>query len=473
MFGKIFRWLARAVRGKEQLSVVPGFLRPIDTDALAQELELKRNGIERGNKNLPASDETELDSIEQSITQRIVSEWTYQGDELINNLRAYNARLVGYSIHTEQAQLGLAAKNAVTRLQSASVQANAYLGPMKNEYLEARKEFEDFRTKHRLARPARDPAGRWTTYGFLFVLIAIESVLNGFFFQKGSEFGLIGGIGIAIGISAVNVMFAFGLGLWPARLMNHRNLLLRSLAFLVTLLGFGILILVHAFAAHFRDSVALLNDDGPAAMKAAINHLWNKPLEISDLYSAYLFALGIFFGIGAFWKGYTSDDPYPGYGAAYRRRENARENYSNEHRLLFDDLEKEKESTVGRLRDGIENIPHFPQLAAQILVQRGALIQRFQAYETGVVLSVNRLLQIYRDENRSRRTTPPPKHFGEKWILPHSFLKDLETNPPDTPQPVPQDEIRSIVAELEKYRDDVLSEYTKLMVLYPHPTNMP
>jgi hypothetical protein len=76
MFGKIFRWLAKAVRGKEQLSVVPGFLRPIDTDALAQELELKRNGIERGNKNLPASDETELDSIEQSITQRIVSEWT-------------------------------------------------------------------------------------------------------------------------------------------------------------------------------------------------------------------------------------------------------------------------------------------------------------------------------------------------------------------------------------------------------------
>jgi hypothetical protein len=139
MFDKVFRGFAKAVRGKEQLSVVPGFLRPIDTDALARELELKKSGLERGKKNLPTSDETELDGVEQTITQRIVSEWTYQGDELINNLRAYNVRLVGYSIHTEQAQLGLAAKNAVTRLQNASVQADAYLGPMKNEYLEARK----------------------------------------------------------------------------------------------------------------------------------------------------------------------------------------------------------------------------------------------------------------------------------------------------------------------------------------------
>ena len=89
------------------MSVVPGFLRPIDTDALARELELKKSGLERGKKNLPTSDETELDGVEQTITQRIVSEWTYQGDELINNLRAYNVRLVGYSIHTEQAQLGL------------------------------------------------------------------------------------------------------------------------------------------------------------------------------------------------------------------------------------------------------------------------------------------------------------------------------------------------------------------------------
>ena len=34
-------------------------------------------------------------------------------------------------------------------------------------------------------------------FGLLFVLVALESVLNGFFFAKGSEFGLVGGIGTA------------------------------------------------------------------------------------------------------------------------------------------------------------------------------------------------------------------------------------------------------------------------------------
>src|SRR5262249_44416565 len=152
-----------------------------------------------------------------------------------------------------------------------------------------------------------------------------------------------------------------------------------------------------------------------------------------DPYSVYLFGLGILFGIGAFWKGYRSDDPYPWYGAAYRRREEARENYSNEHRLLFDDLEREKEQTVAALRDGIENIPKFPQLAANVIIQRGARIQKFAAYETSVELAVNQLLQIYRDENRSNRSAPPPDHFSEKWSLPYSFLKNTEAGPVSGP----------------------------------------
>ncbi len=473
MFAKIFRWFARAIRGKKRLSVVPGFLRPIDTDALARELELKKNGAERGANNQPTSTETTFDGVEQSIVQRIVTEWTYQGDELINNLRAYNERLVGYSIHTEQAKLALAARNAITRMQNASVKAEAYLGPLKNEYLEARKEFEDFRAKHHLTRPARDPAGRWTTFGLLFIMIAIESGLNAFFFQKGSDFGFLGGVGTAIGISITNVAFAFLLGLWPARLMNRRNILLRSLAFVVTVLGLSALVGLYAFAAHFRDAVTLLKDDGPLAIKAAIDHLKTAPLEVSDLNSAYLFGLNILFGIGAFWKGYTFDDPYPGYGSAYRRREDARDNYSDEHRLHFGDLEKEKEDTAELLREGITNLPQFPQFAHQILVQRGALVERFRAYELAVEISVNQLLQIYRDENQSHRKTPPPNHFGEKWTLPQSFLQSDKILPHmGNPEEVPQSETKAVISEFEKHRDEVLSEYTDLMIKYPHPTNM-
>ena len=462
---------ASAVRGEERSSVVPGFLRPIDTGALERQLKLKELGTQRGEKELPSSGEKILDATEQTIIQRIVSEWTWQGDELINNLRAYADRLIGFSVGSEQAQLGLAAKNAVARLQNASIQATAQLGPLKADYLAARKELDDFRGRQRLDRPARNPARRWTTFGLLFVLIAFESVLNGFFFAKGSAFGLIGGVGTAIGISATNVIFAFLLGLGPARSINRKNILIRAFGFAVTLAGLIALVALHAFAAHFRDATALVGED--RALKKAIEGLMEAPWAIANLNSGYLFGLGLIFGLGAFWKGYTFDDPYPGYGARYRRVENAREAYSDEHKFLFDDLEQEKEDTVRRLREGITRIPLFPQHAAEVRAQRAALIQKFRAYESSVEFAANQLLQIYRGANQSSRTTPTPAHFGETWKLPHSFLNNREiidlTAEPVTTSP---EEIAAITLELNHHRDAVLSEYMKLITQNPHPTEM-
>jgi hypothetical protein len=68
-------------------------LRPIDTGALERELNLKEVGSQRGMKELPDTTDDIFDAVEQTIVQRVVSEWTWQGEELINNLRAYAARL--------------------------------------------------------------------------------------------------------------------------------------------------------------------------------------------------------------------------------------------------------------------------------------------------------------------------------------------------------------------------------------------
>src|SRR5262249_49712347 len=128
-----------------------------------------------------------------------------------------------------------------------------------------------------------------------------ESVLNGVFFAKGSERGLIGGIGIAIGISLVNVTFAWLLGLGPARFINYRNIIIRLLGFLATVAGFAGLVALHAFAAHYRDAMAHFPED--QAWSVALQTLSSAPWAISSLSTAYLFGLGILFAIGSFWKG--------------------------------------------------------------------------------------------------------------------------------------------------------------------------
>ena len=60
---------------------------------------------------MPSSEIAELDNVEQAIVQTIESEWAWQGDELTNQLRAYAARLVQFSIKSEFEKLQLTAKS--------------------------------------------------------------------------------------------------------------------------------------------------------------------------------------------------------------------------------------------------------------------------------------------------------------------------------------------------------------------------
>jgi hypothetical protein len=467
-----FRKFTEAIRGDDGRGVVQGYMRPIDTDEIARRLKIDSEAAARGSRDQPSADSQSLDGIEQKIIQTLESEWTYHGSDLINNLRAYSSRLIAVSVQTELANLDLLAQNTLSKLREANHRAEAELGPLRETYVSRRDELDDFRAKYRLKRAARNPARRWTTFGLLFLLIGIESGLNGFFFAKGSEFGLRGGIGTAIGISFVNVLFAFILGLFPMRWINHRNYLVKLIGLIVTIIGLAGLVALHGFAAHYRDATALVGED--RAFATALQTLKTSPLLLADLNSFYLFGIGLLWAFLAIWKGATFDDPHPSYGAHYRRAASAREAYSDEHALLFDDLEKIKEDTVAQLDAGIRNIPRFPQEASLIRAQREAHLDEFRAYESAVVTAVNQLLARYRDGNRShRRNSPTPKHFDSSWQLPHSSLADSDVRKELAEPATPPLDANAALAELRSLSKALLDEYESLLVKYPHPTKMP
>jgi hypothetical protein len=354
----------------DQVAVVPGFLPPIDTDKISRQLKLVEEGSKRGADELPKQNSTVLDAIEQTIIQKIESEWAWQSDALIKLLRAYADRLLGFSVSATATELRLKAKNSQARLENASVQAAGALGPLKEAFIAARNELDAFQLKNRIKRPARNQTARWTTVGFLILLISVESVLNGTFFAKGSQYGLIGGVGTAIGISVANVVFSFLLCLGPARFINYRFFPVRLIALVATLVGVSALLALHAFAVHYRDAMAQVPE--ARAFEVAVQTLMREPWSTQSLASAYLFGLGVLFSIGSFWKGYRFDDPYPFYGAMWRRCETARIAYSDEHKELFDDLETVREETIAELQAGITMIPLYPQKTAQTLAQRNA-----------------------------------------------------------------------------------------------------
>src|ERR1700761_1346802 len=89
MISGAFRRFSKAVREGDEYGRVQGIMKPIDTAAIARSLKLDDIGASRGAKDLPASNSQQLDGVEQQITQAIESEWTWNGNDLINNLRAY------------------------------------------------------------------------------------------------------------------------------------------------------------------------------------------------------------------------------------------------------------------------------------------------------------------------------------------------------------------------------------------------
>lgn len=462
--------LAESSYSVAQKGAVAGFLRPIDTERIAQAIELSWKAAENGRKNLPPATSDAFDAVEQEIIQKIESEWTWQGGELVNNLRAYATRLIGCSVEAEFETLRLQAQSALTRLRAAHHRAADELEHLKLAYLDARREFDSFRQRHRLQRPARNLTHRWTTFGLLLVIVAFEAVFNGFFFAKVSDFGLIGGVGTAIGISLVNVAVAFLLGLGPARWIRHRKFVVKLPGTFLTVAGTALLLGGHAFAAHLRDAMGSVAEE--RAMSVAIDRLLHAPLTIEDISSGYLFVLGAVFALAAIWKGYTYDDPYPGYGAVTRRLDRARENYSAEHSDLFDDLERIKDDVIEAIETGISRIPLLPQHAATIRAQRDAIVQNFRAYEVAVASAANQLLAQYRGINREHRTAPPPFRFDRVWNLPHSFLASGEIRKlladPEEPPP----EITPILNNLRELSQSVLNEYETLMTRYPHAAQM-
>jgi len=128
-------------------------------------MDLARVAVERGKQELPPSSSSGLDAIEQQVTQALESEWAWHGAELINNLRAYAARLIAFSVSTELANLRLTAQNTLTKLRNAHHRAEAELGPLRETFVAYREELREFREKNKLKRAARNPANRLTTLG--------------------------------------------------------------------------------------------------------------------------------------------------------------------------------------------------------------------------------------------------------------------------------------------------------------------
>jgi hypothetical protein len=220
--------------------------------------------------------------------------------------------------------------------------ASPVLNDARNRQLDLFRELRLFKAERDLDRSANYPASIPLHFAIVAVVIIVEALANMYLFAQGNELGLLGGIFEAFLLSIVNVGVSVVVGMLALPHLNVRGGIKRQLALLALVFAVVFAVLFNLTAAHYRD---LLVQSKTIALEQAIPHAFGHPFALS-FNGLVLMILGLVVSALGLWKGYSSDDPYPGYGKLTRKYEEAKE--------TFKDL-REQHPDASYLHPGVED----------------------------------------------------------------------------------------------------------------------
>jgi hypothetical protein len=438
---------------------------PVDVPGMAKKWRLREKGEADGRANVPATDATNPAAAESEVILALDAERKRLETDAAAHLKAYNAGLAQLGPSMDIATLRKDAAEAISTTRKIDIEWKGEIPRLLRAAREARTEYDEFRVQHRINRPARQPKHRGLAIAWLGFFIVLESAMNGVFFAAGSTAGLIGGIGVALAISVVNVgLLGFMLGYFPARWAHHRNWAIKLPAIVVLLAGLAGLVVINAFVGHYRDAYERVGD--ALVMRDVWAHLLALPADLSRLESWLLFVLGVFFAGLGFNKGYHLDDPYPGYGEVDRRRHAAESTYAQNRQMRIDDATAARDRAIENIANGIERLRGAAAQRDQIVGARAGLVANVASHEAHLEQAAGALLATYREANRKARTTNAPAHFAQAFKFDDQLLRRPGIQGLLS-VPAPQHNADALVAELDNLRTGVLRAYDAVIDTAP------
>ncbi len=184
----------------------------------------------------------------------------------------------------------------------------------------------------------------------IFIMI-VEGCFNALLFKDAQSSGLLGGMLIAFGISAVNVLFGVTGGFVGLRHLNHPEMPMKVLGGIVAAVCISCGLFVNFFVAHFRDAVEVSLHAAMAEGSLANFSMFNiAPSDVIAGMFPNIFGLDSLVAIGllligltvfciALCEGYDRiSDRFPGYGRVWRKERAAYEKRQQVRNGVRDDL---------------------------------------------------------------------------------------------------------------------------------------
>jgi hypothetical protein len=275
-----------------------------------------------------------------------------------------------------------------------------------------------FRATNGITDVANYPESKILHWAIIVALSFVETMANAFFYRNDS--GLLGGFFVALAVAVVNMGSSAGLG----TLFRRKNLAepsQRYFGWAALAIFLPLTLFCNALFAAFRSAFEATADAGDSAqLREAFQTAWAEAggffignFHFGDLSSFLLFMTGIILSLIAFWKGYTSDDPYPGHSQRDRALKAAREAETKRQDLV---KQKLKDFLVAH-RNHVQGLSGATGTLITMLSHRmSALGHAKRSLDTNaaaVERDYHLVLDAYRQANLAIRGTAPPDYFTD------------------------------------------------------------
>jgi hypothetical protein len=391
---------------------------------LAGRLEEYRNlGRKEATKHRPPTAATHPDTHEVALRSQadgLISREQATFDAVIadadrSTLDA-NSRVVELRSDIAQA---LADDTILTRVGAELAGDRAALVDATAARIRAEVAWRGFRATNGITDVATYPESKILHWGIIIALSFVETLVNAFFYRN--DTGLLGGFFVALAVAVVNMGSSAGLG----TLFRRKNLAEPSQKYFgwVALAIFvPFTLFCNSLFAAFRSAFEATADAGdPAQLRDAFQIAWAQAggffigrFHFGDLSSFLLFMTGLILSIIAFWKGYTSDDPYPGHSARDRALKAAREAETKRQELV---KQKVKDFLVAH-RNHVQGLSGATGTMITMLSHRTSALghakRALETNTTAIERDYHLVLDAYRQANLAIRGTAPPEYFTDK-----------------------------------------------------------
>jgi len=391
----------------------------IDIDEISKKLDIKNKAINQGRKGLPTKKDQELDQPQKEIVEYMRNTLSEERQMVIETLNNYQQKRQDIESFIKFIPVDLVVGEAEHEIEQNKQNSRDDLIEIKKKERKSFRGLRSFERKNDLNRDAIYPESKIFHWAVIIAAIVIESIANSYFFAKGSDMGLLGGVFQALLISMANIGSALFMGVYILPFMNHQNLTKKILS-ISTVSIYAILIFFFNLAtAHYR---AQLETDPIHAILKAITQLVNHPFGIVNYEAWVLFVMGLLFASFALIKGYTSDDSYPGYGPIYRAYQESIDQYKHERRKITNEINASinkynGDVLTGLVKEAHKNMMEYPDLNNQSEERTTA----FKNYARDLESSCNTLLQEYRIINNEIQGNTPPEYFSKKYVFNETY----------------------------------------------------